>query len=272
MQESGQITSIEKPLQIQQVCNDFLPISLAEMDSVKLLDRFDKKFVLNAQMLPGILQHAFEHYRILTIRRKRIFEYRTQYYDTPTFGLYLDHHNRKLNRLKVRKREYVTTRQVFFELKFKTNKGRTRKKRIEIDSSKSTLYKTERKFLKKNTHLVHRDLEPKVLNQFSRITLVSKLSTERVTIDFDLKYQLNGSSIDLPFLSIIEIKQGRSSGISELEWILRVHKVAPFKISKYCIGSLLLDKSLKYNRFKNKLFTLNNLSNDNSYASVFIRS
>ena len=263
---------METPMQIQQVCKVFSPISLAEMDQVKLLDRFDKKFVMHANRLPGILRHAVEHYRILKINANRIFEYQTQYYDTPNHGMYLDHHNRKLNRLKVRKREYVSTRQVFFELKFKTNKGQTRKKRIEIDNPGSKLCKPERKFLKKNTRYVHKDIEPKILNRFSRITLVSNLSAERVTIDFDLKYQINGSSVDLPFLSIIEIKQGRSSGISKLEWILRDYNIAPFKISKYCIGSILLDKSLKYNRFKNKLFTLNNLSNDNSYASVFIRS
>jgi hypothetical protein len=101
---------------------------------------------------------------------------------------------------------------------------------------------------------------------------VNKTSAERVTIDMDLKYQLNGSDVNLPELAIIEIKQGRSSGISDLERVLRDRKITPFKISKYCIGSVMLNKDLKYNRFKNKIITLNKLTNDNHNASVFVGS
>ena len=272
MQTTGQIKTIDGPLNILQACEGFSPISLVEVDSVKLQDRFDRKFVFNLQLLPGILHQAHKDYRILMINGKRVFDYKTQYYDTPGFEMYLDHHNRKLNRFKVRKREYLTTRQVFFEIKFKTNKGRTRKKRIEINNAKLPLRKKARNFLKKHTPYDHKNLEPKVLNLFSRITLVNKSSAERVTIDLDLKYQLNGSDVNLPFITIVEIKQGKSSGISKLERILRDNNITPFKISKYCIGSMLTDKSLKYNRFKNKLITLNKLSNDTDYTSVFVRS
>jgi len=270
MQANGQVTTSEQPSQLLEACQSFTPISLAEMDRVKLLDRFDRKFVLPLNQLPEILSAASIHYQILMIDEHRIFDYRTQYYDTPGFRMYLNHHNRKLNRYKVRKREYLTTGEVFFEIKFKSNKGRTRKKRILIDRPDPKLRKAEKKFLKKNSPYLRKNLEPKVLNHFSRITLVGKASPERVTIDMDLKYQLNGSSVNLPTLSIIEIKQGRSSGISNLERILREQNITPFKISKYCIGSVLLNKDLKYNRFKNKIITLNKLTDDIRNTSVFV--
>jgi hypothetical protein len=270
MRANGQINFFEQPDHLKEVCMGISPVSLDEMDRVKLLDRFDKKFVLRVTRLPEILKAAAKYYSILMIDEHRIFDYRTQYYDTPEFRMYLNHHNRKLNRYKVRKREYVTTGEVFFEIKFKSNKGRTRKKRILIDRPDNRLRKEEKKFLKKNSPYTRKDLEPKVMNLFSRITLVNKTSAERVTIDMDLKYQINGSDVNLPALAIIEIKQGRSSGISDLERILRDRKITPFKISKYCIGSVMLNKDLKYNRFKNKIITLNKLTDDSRVASVFV--
>jgi len=270
MQTTDHSTLFIKPDNLQEVCSGFNPISLEEMDKVKLLDRFDRKFVLPLNLLPGILHLASKFYSILLINEHRIFAYRTQYYDTPDSRMYLDHHNRKLNRYKVRKREYVTTGEVFFEIKFKSNKGRTRKKRISIDRADLKIRKREKKFLKKNTPYLRKDLEPKLLNLFTRVTLVSKSIPERVTIDMNLKYLNNGSDVSLPSLAIIEIKQGRSSGISKLERILRDQNITPYNISKYCIGSILLNKDLKYNRFKNKLLTLNKLKNDSCNTSVLV--
>ena len=41
------------------------------------------------------------------------------------------HQNKKLNRYKIRQREYLISDISFFEIKFKSNKGRTIKKRIK---------------------------------------------------------------------------------------------------------------------------------------------
>ena len=46
MQAIGQIPSTDFNKSLKQVTRDFSPISLAEMDRVKLLDRFDRTFVL----------------------------------------------------------------------------------------------------------------------------------------------------------------------------------------------------------------------------------
>jgi len=73
-------------------------------------------------------------------------------------------------------------------------------------------------------------------------------------------------------IAIAEIKKDAGTGKSEIEKILKDFKANPMKISKYCIGSVLLDKKLKYNRFKSKLITLNKISNDSTFASVYNRS
>lgn len=257
---------------LQHAVDAFEPVSLEEMDNVKLLDRFDRKFVFRIEKLGPVFRRARSKYRALQIDDHRIFDYHSLYYDTPDYRMYMDHHNRKLNRFKVRKREYLTSGIRFFEVKFKINKGRTRKKRIAVDNAHRVLCKEERKFLKKHTPYTADMLEPKLENRFSRITLVHNIDPERITIDFRLEFNTNGDQLAFPFLCIAEIKQDRNSGISDLEKFFKEYGILPMKFSKYCIGSILLDRTLKYNRFKQKLITLNKLCNDSSSASVLIRS
>jgi hypothetical protein len=257
--------------QLEQVTGLFSTISLAEMDAVKLLDRFDTKFIFHSCDLPAFLDQAKPHYHILEVQNHLVFQYITQYFDTPEFEMYLNHHNRKLNRFKVRKREYCTTGEFFFEIKFKTNKGNTRKSRIQVENPSIVLSKEEKNFLKQNSPYKAKKLEPKLLNQFRRITLVHKTDNERVTLDFDLGFHLGDNFVNLPFLSIAEIKKERRAGTSDLGVILKKENILPMKFSKYCMGSVLLNRELKYNRFKTKLITLNKLSNDSIYSSAFIR-
>nr|NQU91248.1 polyphosphate polymerase domain-containing protein [Bacteroidota bacterium] len=230
--------------EFNSVLQGFLPISLESMSNVKLLDRFDKKFIFHVSRLATILALAQKHYRILTIDTHKVFEYSTQYYDTLLRGMYLAHHNRKLNRFKVRKREYLTTHQVFFEIKIKNNKGRTRKKRIEITNSSPVLCKAEKQFLKKHTFLTSKMIYPVLKNEFLRVTLVHNAFPERITMDFNLRFLSNDRVTEIPYLGIAEIKEDASSGTSDLEKIMRSLDIFPTKFSKYCMGSVLLDNTL----------------------------
>ncbi len=246
---------------VKHAVYQFESITLEEMDSVKLMDRFDTKFVFSVDRLTEILQLATDYYRILEIKDHRIFNYQSLYYDTIGFDMYHKHHNRKLNRFKVRKREYVNTGLVFFEVKYKSNKGRTRKKRIEVSNRNRKFCKEEKKFLKKITPYRAKMLVPTLQNNFDRITLVHKHKAERVTIDIDLNYAKGSKMIDLPFLTIVEIKQGRNSGVSDLEKILKDKHILSLNFSKYCMGMVMAYNDLKYNRFKQKLIKINKLSN-----------
>jgi hypothetical protein len=66
----------------------------------------------------------------------------------------------------------------------------------------------------------------------------------------------------LPFLVIAEVKRSRFSGYSDFINLLNEERIKPTGMSKYCLGMILLDKNLKYNRFKRKLLTLNKMSHD----------
>ena len=104
---------------IDQQITLFEPITLKEMDSVKLMNRKDTKFIFNEKMLPALLKDLTKNYKILEISKKRESQYKTMYFDTEDFKFYTQHHNGKLNRHKVRYRQYIDVDLTFLEVKFK---------------------------------------------------------------------------------------------------------------------------------------------------------
>ena len=141
--------------------------------------------------------------------------------------------------------------------KFLTNKNRIKRGKIEEDISKKS-----KQFINTNTPYHSENLETKLWNQFSRLTLVQKKMNERLTIDTNLQFIKDSKVHKLPFLVIAEVKRSRFSGYSDFINMLNEERIKPTGMSKYCLGMILLDKNLKYNRFKRKLLTLNKMSHD----------
>ena len=110
------------------IISDFAPITLKEMDGVKLMSRMDTKFVFKIEKLPSLLEKMTAFYRVLEINGKFIHDYKSLYFDTNARKFYIDHHNSRVNRNKIRFREYVDSGLTFLEVKLKNNKGRTIKK------------------------------------------------------------------------------------------------------------------------------------------------
>ena len=113
------------------------------MDSVKLMNRIDTKFVFEIELLKKALQEIKEYYYILEIKGLRMSAYRSLYFDTDEFKFYYEHHNGKTNRNKVRYREYLESGLCFLEVKHKNNKGKTIKKRIKVDKISQQIEKGE---------------------------------------------------------------------------------------------------------------------------------
>lgn len=66
----------------------FDPISLAEMDGVKLQDRVDTKYVFSEADLPSVLTSMLKDYRLLEVDGVRGTHYRSLYFDTPDLKHY----------------------------------------------------------------------------------------------------------------------------------------------------------------------------------------
>jgi len=236
--------------QTEKFLESHRPISLEEMQHVALMDRVDTKFVGASDLLPDILAELESNYKVLEIEGDRVFLYYTHYYDTKAYGMYEAHQNGKLNRYKVRKREYVSSGLRFLEVKFKNNKRRTIKKRVERQQNEA-LTAAELIFLDENTPFNGHELEHKLSNSFYRITMVG--AEERVTIDFGLSFKdANGFSMDFDDIVVIELKQLKFCPTTRAMNILRKFKIKSQSFSKYCLGAASLNTHIKANRMKQK--------------------
>jgi len=247
--------------QLHPILQRWDPITLAEMDAVALLNRTDTKFVFNTDLYPSLLETLSKHYRVLEVNNSRISNYRSLYFDTHDFAFYNKHHNGGLNRYKVRMRKYLGSDLTFFEVKFKTNKGRTDKKRIRIADLSETLPEEAAQFVRDTyPSLSPESLVPKLWNSFSRITLVHRSQPERITLDSALAYQFEQQHKPVNNLAIAEVKQERINMQSDFVKAIRAAGVRPNGMSKYGIGCVLLYPDLRYNNFKPRLRTINKVT------------
>ena len=243
---------------LPEIITDFSPISLDEMDDVKLMSRTDTKFAFKANKMPLLLQKLLPFYRVLAIDGKLIHDYKSLYYDTDDRKFYLDHHNGRVNRNKIRFREYVGSKLTFLEVKLKNNKGKTIKKRMKVDAISSELSVKQQKYIEKIIG------EPMQVNakqriNFSRITFVHKTQKERLTMDVNLTFENDNDNGDMKHIVIAEVKQERMSRSSDFMRIAKEMYILPIRISKYCLTTLALNPELKKNRFKEKVLFINKL-------------
>lgn len=236
----------------------FPPISLEEMDGIKLMNRIDTKYLTDEDTLTALLQDALaQGYMALETDGGKIASYDTLYFDTPRLRMFMDHHNRRLVRQKVRTRIYVDSGTAFLEIKRKNNHGRTKKKRTGIPKEEFRDFSRDAEaceYLADKSWFTAPELSPSLETVFRRITLVNPEKTERITIDSGLTFNnfRTGLGASLRNAVIIELKQDARAD-SPMKRILLGHRVKPIKVSKYCIGITLTSPGLKTNRFKSKI-------------------
>ncbi|MBR6847577.1 MAG: polyphosphate polymerase domain-containing protein [Bacteroidales bacterium] len=247
--------------EILDIVNAMPPITLDEMKDVKLMNRIDTKFLVTSNELIAILKGIRDRYYAQEVEGNRLSPYSTVYYDTPDLKMYTIHHDRHLVRDKVRVRTYVDSQLTFCEVKHKNNKGRTKKKRIEVRPGTDVTKDPETvSFLTEKQPYPVESLSPNLETAFDRFTLVNFEKTERLTIDCNLHFNnfVSGAKASMDPLVIMELKQdGRARSL--LKEVLFDLRIKPYKISKYCIGTAMTRPEVKQNRFKKKIRRINKL-------------
>jgi hypothetical protein len=233
-------------------------ITLDEMSDIKLMNRIDTKYLIHESLLPELLESVKDEYRVQVVAGLPVCKYQTLYYDTPELKMYTLHHNRKLQRQKIRTRTYLDSNLSFLEVKHKNNKGRTKKKRIPIPPMVFDKVKTSPEavaFLKEQApNYPIGELLPQVYNKFDRITLVNNGKTERLTIDGNIAFVNMQTGIEraVPGFMIVELKQdGLFPSVFRDQLMSR--KVFSKGFSKYCLGTVVTNPAAKNNTFKNKI-------------------
>lgn len=247
---------------IDKLLEQLEPITLEQMSSIRLMNRTDTKFVTSKEKLVRLLEMVQGKYFAQSIEGNKTANYLTTYWDTDNHQYYMEHHNKRSPRQKVRVRTYLDSDITFFEVKTKNNHGRTKKKRIEVASQELDDNEENENFLQKLVHRRLDDLHPTVQNRFHRITLVNYGKTERLTIDFDVQFVNfeTGKTASVGPLVIIELKRD-GNVFSPILPLLRELRIKPSGFSKYAIGSCITNTQLKRNLFKTRLVKLGKLAN-----------
>ena len=227
--------------------------------------RQDTKFVFSTALLADLLAELEGHYSLLEVGGLVQPRYLPRYFDTAAFALFNAHHRGMGERIKVRERQYLTTGQLFLEVKRRNNKGVTDKTRSEISGWHEQIPDAVMPGrLLQHVTAGNREaqvLTPTLWNAYERITLVSTHRHERVTIDTDLTFTTTGSyRYGAEGAVVAEVKQPSIDRASPVMQRLRALGVRPTGFSKYCIGVSLLRPDLRHNRFKPRLRNLRRLT------------
>jgi hypothetical protein len=245
----------------------FRTVDLKHLEALKLMRRYDRKFVFHRDQLITVWSFLRQNYQVLEIAENKIFTYDNLYYDTTDLFFYHQHHNKKMNRYKVRCRKYIDTDQCFFEIKFKNNKKKTIKSRFLMADGASAGELTD-----KSRDFIHtivsanggtcfrKGIGPSLRIGFNRVTFADFVQKERLTFDTNLTYTDMGCNRrEIGNLVIAELKSENPSGSSPFSQCLRDLRITSSGFSKYCIGIALMERGVKYNRFKGRLAKVENL-------------
>jgi hypothetical protein len=234
---------------------------LSLMEGKKLQIRFDTKFLISADKLIKCIEASLDSYKVLDVKGVRLQEYDSCYYDSPDMRSYNEHLRSKSSRYKIRKRSYVDSNLHFLEIKQKENTGRTLKHRIPIEHFDFELDEKQHAFLQKFGHK-SQTLAFQIRVRFHRITLISKIQNERVTMDFGLSYERNGNSFSVPYLGLVEVKQDLKNRNSIIFQQLKLNHIRSESFSKYCLGMTLLEPEMKSNMYKEKILKINKMKTE----------
>lgn len=261
---------------VRSELRSFRPITLAEMDAVALQDRQETKFVLDLALLIDLLPALAADYSVLNVAGERLSRYRTLYFDTPNLDLYRSHQAGKPTRFKVRSREYVETHTSFLEVKKRTNRKRTLKRRMMTNGLVTALGGVGAGFVDDEFPFEAGLLTPVLWNRYQRMTLVGLTRLERITLDLALDFEGAGDfasmgSAALPGVVIAEVKQPRLTRDSPFLEFLRGAHVRATSFSKYCMGVTMLIPGVPSNRFRRhqRMLERNALSRTTSHVPAF---
>ena len=259
----------------EQLHGNFNPISLDEVNNkAALLQRKDNKYLVPVSAFIDLLVSAHDDFDVLTIAQQRVFAYSTMYYDDCNYQCYLDHHNGRRCRIKIRERLYEQSQVKFLEVKLKSKRKATVKYRqnSQSDSDNSlsghAMAFINQKYASHYSREFDMILRSSLAMRYHRFTLVARQSSERVTVDSQLCFIGKSSLTRLhEDQLIIEVKSANGSG--RFDKLLRQNGFRPrTKLSKYCLGLCLTDQPTRSNNFLKRIRELNYSTEPNHYGSI----
>jgi len=236
--------------EIAHIISEIPSVTLQDLEQVEFESRIDTKYVFHQDQLIPFLNKIKEELQVLEISGERVFQYENVYFDDSDYSFFKKHHSGFANRSKVRIRKYSEKGPYFFEIKSKTNKGRTEKYRVPLPYFGLDNEVEISNYLRGRIGYKLNELHRKTNIDYQRITFTNNELSEKYTIDFHMSTFNKKGLFEFKNLTIVEVKQKKYSGLSPFIRALKEINVRPTRFSKYCTSVVQLDRTVKYNRFK----------------------
>lgn len=213
------------------------PISLDEINQqAQLMTRVDRKYFVPREIYAEMVMETASDLRVLEIDRQRRLRYLTVYFDSPDFEMFRHHVQGRRHRYKVRSRTYCDSGICQIEVKSKGYRGQTVKQRIPHDpASPTALDAASIDFLAPIIGSDPSRLIPVVETIYDRTTL--SLGDQRITCDFDLRFEALGMTRFGPDDVLVESKSAGAPG--RWDHLFRARGIRPHSASKYCVAAAL---------------------------------
>ena len=184
-------------------------LTLKEAKEIKLMDRIDKKYVIDFDQFCSLSSFIHDNFYIVENDGMLLIPYYSLYFDTPNMDMHKDHIEKKQHRQKIRIREY-STGEKYLEIKEKNNSEFTKKKRIPVESYELN---GETNWIDENLIYDTKHLTKKLEVKFNRLTLISFDKESRITIDFNIRFHnyVTGKSKRIKDI-IVEVKKKIKQG------------------------------------------------------------
>ena len=221
---------------------EFDPVSLDELDErAALLKRVDNKYAVERDRFAELLDRLQSDHQVLEIEGRRVFGYRTTYFDTPELRCFTDHVEDRRPRFKARTRLYVDADRCVFEVKLKREDDETDKRQTEHAPSDADRFTDSARHCLEEA-LSDAGLEaPERLSatletRFRRITLAARDGSARLTCDIAVRLSRpEGDTASLrDGLILVETKS--ENGDSPADRALADLGLEPMSLSKYRVG------------------------------------
>lgn len=235
---------------------DALPaVGLAELTArASLQTRTDRKYVVPATGLAGLLRVLGPGARVLEMEGLRAMRYDSTYFDTPALTSFHDAAHGRRRRWKVRTRTYADTAACWCEVKLRGVRETTVKDRVEHPVAMpdrltaGAVAFAEQRVTAGGLHVDGETLRPTLRTSYRRTTLLLPAGS-RVTVDAGLSWQVpDGRRVGAGDVLVVETKTapGTRDGVDRHLWALG-HR--PVRLSKYATGLAVLHPHLSANRW-----------------------
>lgn len=235
--------------ELEDLTRAFDGVSLRELDQrAALLKRIDRKYAVDAARFRGLAERLRHDHQILDIDGRRVFRYRSAYFDTPELRCFWDHVNDQVPRFKARTRTYEDSARCVFEVKLTRAPGETDKRQVEyeVDEARQLTHdawQCLREALADAGLECPDSLRHTLTTSFDRLTLAAAGRPDRLTCDTVVCLASPAGQTVALRDGVVLVESKSEEGDGAADRTLADLGVEAISLSKYRVGTSLVGRA-----------------------------